>query len=88
VTRPWTDGDLYKKYGLTESEIAFIEGIVRPMEITAICSMKISLTAVMMSKPIEEILTPKPEARPHIYAYSIYDKAHQASSRLDKRRAT
>jgi hypothetical protein len=39
--------------------------------------MKISLTAVMMSKPIEEILTPKPEARPHIYAYSIYDKAHQ-----------
>jgi site-specific DNA-methyltransferase (adenine-specific) len=33
-TRPWTDGDLYKKYGLTESEIAFIEGIVRPMETT------------------------------------------------------
>jgi site-specific DNA-methyltransferase (adenine-specific) len=33
-TRPWTDGDLYKKYGLTTREIAFIEGIVRPMEIT------------------------------------------------------
>jgi site-specific DNA-methyltransferase (adenine-specific) len=33
-TRPWTDGDLYKKYGLTAREIAFIEGIVRPMEIT------------------------------------------------------
>ena len=33
-TKPWTDGDLYKKYGLTASEIAFIEGIVRPMEIT------------------------------------------------------
>ena len=33
-TRPWTDGDLYKKYGLTAGEIAFIEGIVRPMEIT------------------------------------------------------
>jgi hypothetical protein len=33
-TRPWTDGDLFKKYGLTASEIAFIEGIVRPMEIT------------------------------------------------------
>jgi hypothetical protein len=32
--RPWTDGDLYKKYGLSASEIAFIEGIVRPMEIT------------------------------------------------------
>jgi site-specific DNA-methyltransferase (adenine-specific) len=32
-TRSWTDGDLYKRYGLTASEIAFIEGIVRPMEI-------------------------------------------------------
>ncbi len=30
-----------------------------------------------MSKPIEEILSPKPEARPRIYAYSINDKAHQ-----------
>ena len=31
-----------------------------------------------MSKPtIEEILTPKPEARPRIYAYSINDKAHK-----------
>ena len=29
-----------------------------------------------MSKIIEEILTPKPEARPRIYAYSIADKAH------------
>ena len=29
-----------------------------------------------MSKTIEEILTPKPEARPRIYAYSIADKAH------------
>jgi Eco57I restriction-modification methylase len=33
-TRSWTDGDLYKKYGLIASEIAFIEGIVRSMEIT------------------------------------------------------
>jgi hypothetical protein len=33
-TRQWTDEDLYKKYGITASEIAFIEGIVRPMEIT------------------------------------------------------
>lgn len=32
-TRPWTDSDLYKKYGLRTREIAFIEGIVRPMEI-------------------------------------------------------
>lgn len=31
-----------------------------------------------MSKPtIEDILAPKPEARPHIYAYSIGDKAHE-----------
>ena len=29
-----------------------------------------------MSKTIEEILTPKPEARPRIYAYSIADQAH------------
>ncbi len=29
-----------------------------------------------MSKSIEEILAPKPEARPRIYAYSIADKAH------------
>jgi hypothetical protein len=31
-----------------------------------------------MNKPtIEEILAPKPEARPRIYAYSIDDKAHK-----------
>ncbi len=29
-----------------------------------------------MSKTIEEILAPKPEARPRIYANSIDDKAH------------
>jgi hypothetical protein len=29
-----------------------------------------------MSKTIDEILAPKPEARPRIYAYSIEDKAH------------
>lgn len=29
-----------------------------------------------MSKTIEEILAPKPEARPRIYAYSIADRAH------------
>jgi hypothetical protein len=32
---------------------------------------------VTMTKPIEEILAPKPEARPRIYAYSIDDKAHK-----------
>ena len=30
-----------------------------------------------MSKPIEEVLAPKPELRPRIYAYSIADKAHK-----------
>jgi site-specific DNA-methyltransferase (adenine-specific) len=31
-TRQWTDKDLYEKYGLTQSEIAFVEKIVRPMD--------------------------------------------------------
>jgi site-specific DNA-methyltransferase (adenine-specific) len=31
--KQWTDADLYAKYGLTLSEIAFIEKIVRPMDI-------------------------------------------------------
>ena len=30
----WTDEKLYKKYGLTQDEIAFIESMIRPMEIT------------------------------------------------------
>jgi hypothetical protein len=30
----------------------------------------------MMSRSIEEILAPKPEARPRIYAYTIEDRAH------------
>lgn len=30
-----------------------------------------------MTKPIEEILAPKPQARPRIYAYSIADTAHK-----------
>lgn len=29
-----------------------------------------------MTKPIEQILSPKPEARPRVYAYSIDDKDH------------
>jgi len=32
--KQWTDSDLYAKYGLSEVEIAFIEKIVRPMEVT------------------------------------------------------
>ena len=31
-SKPWTDEELYKKYGLTEDEIAFIEKMVRPMD--------------------------------------------------------
>ena len=31
----WTDDELYAKYGITESEIAFIEKIVRPMDLAS-----------------------------------------------------
>ncbi len=31
-SKPWTDEELYKKYGLTAEEIAFIEKMVRPMD--------------------------------------------------------
>lgn len=31
-TEEWTDEKLYKKYGLTEEEIAFVEATIRPME--------------------------------------------------------
>lgn len=31
-SHPWTDEMLYKKYGLTSDEIAFIESMIRPME--------------------------------------------------------
>lgn len=33
--RPWTDADLYAKYGITQTEIDFIEKVVRPMDVTA-----------------------------------------------------
>ena len=29
----WTDKKLYKKYGLTKDEIAFIESMITPMEL-------------------------------------------------------
>ena len=32
-TKPWTDEVLYRKYDLTENEIAFIESMVRPMDL-------------------------------------------------------
>jgi len=31
-SKPWTDEELYAKYGLTEAEISFIESMIRPME--------------------------------------------------------
>ena len=33
-TETWTDTDLYAKYGITEEEIAFIESMVRPMDLS------------------------------------------------------
>lgn len=29
----WTDSDLYKRYGISEQEIAFIDSMIRPMEL-------------------------------------------------------
>jgi site-specific DNA-methyltransferase (adenine-specific) len=29
----WTDDELYAKYGITDEEIAFIEKLVRPMDL-------------------------------------------------------
>lgn len=34
-TRQWSDKDLYAKYGITDDEIAFIESVVRPMELAS-----------------------------------------------------
>lgn len=31
-TKPWTDEELYAKYGLTQEEIDFIESMIKPME--------------------------------------------------------
>jgi len=33
-SKPWTDEELYAKYGLTEEEIAFIDSMIRPMDLT------------------------------------------------------
>lgn len=33
-TTRWTDAELYAKYDLSEAEIAFIEKVVRPMDLT------------------------------------------------------
>lgn len=34
-SKQWTDKDLYAKYALSVGEIAFIETIVRPMDLTS-----------------------------------------------------
>lgn len=34
-SRPWSDADLYAKYGITRTEIDFIEKVVRPMDLSA-----------------------------------------------------
>lgn len=31
-SKPWTDAELYEKYGLNDEEIALIESMIRPME--------------------------------------------------------
>jgi len=33
--RTWTDDELYAKYGISDDEIAFIEQVVRPMDLSA-----------------------------------------------------
>ena len=33
-SKPWTDAELYEKYGLTDEEINFIESMVRPMDVS------------------------------------------------------
>lgn len=33
--RVWTDEALYSKYGITDDEIAFIESMVRPMDLSS-----------------------------------------------------
>lgn len=32
-SKPWTDAELYEKYGLTQEEIDFIESMIRPMDL-------------------------------------------------------
>lgn len=35
-TKIWTDDELYEKYGLNDEEIAFIDSMVRPLEVDLI----------------------------------------------------
>lgn len=34
-SKPWTDEELYTKYGVTEDEIAFIDSMIRPMDLSS-----------------------------------------------------
>jgi site-specific DNA-methyltransferase (adenine-specific) len=34
-SRKWTDADLYARYGITAKEIAFIEKVVRPLDVSS-----------------------------------------------------
>lgn len=45
-TKLWTDKDLYAKYGLNDEEVAFIEKVVRPMEVTSNLFGEISVDEV------------------------------------------
>jgi site-specific DNA-methyltransferase (adenine-specific) len=33
--RIWNDNELYAKYNLTDEEIAFVESVIRPMELAS-----------------------------------------------------
>lgn len=33
-SKPWTDDELYAKYGITDEEIAFIDSMIRPMDLS------------------------------------------------------
>ena len=73
----WTDAKLYKR-------VRPHQGRDRVHRVTGRrarrdCSMSRADESTM-SKTIEEILAPKPEARPRIYAYSIADEAHEGSA--------
>jgi site-specific DNA-methyltransferase (adenine-specific) len=32
-SKAWTDEELHEKYGLTDNDIAYIENLIRPMEV-------------------------------------------------------
>ena len=33
-SKPWTDEELYEKYKLNDEEIAFIDSMIKPMELS------------------------------------------------------